>query len=93
MTPCIWSEYVRYRARLRNFDLELIERILRYSEERYLDTVTHRMVAVGKHGSRLVMVPYEQKEDAILAVTIHATTRKQVKFRVKSGRFTHAAHE
>jgi hypothetical protein len=33
------------------------------------------------------MIPYEQTGDDIIPVTIHATTRQQVNFRLKSGRF------
>jgi hypothetical protein len=72
---------------LRGFELEKIEKILRYSVERYFDTGTRRMIAVGKHDNRMVMVPYEEKEDTITPVTIHATTRQQINFRLKTGRF------
>ena len=82
-----WSGYLRYRADLRGFELEKIEKILRYSVERYFDTGTRRMIAVGKHDNSMVMVPYEEKEDAITPVTIHATTRQQINFRLKTGRF------
>ena len=37
----IFSEYMQYRAHLRDFELNVIEQIVRYSEERYFDTVTH----------------------------------------------------
>ena len=70
------------------FDLAIIERILRFSSERYFDTVTHRMVAVGRHGNRLVMVPYERERDTITPVTMHATTRQQVNVRLRTGRFS-----
>jgi len=83
----IWSDYIKYRAESRGFDLTKIEKILRYSGERYFDTVTHRLVAVGKHDDRLVMIPYEKSVDSIKPVTIHATTRQQIKFRLKTGRF------
>lgn len=35
-----WTDYMKYRARLRGFDLAKIEHIVRYSGERYVDTVT-----------------------------------------------------
>jgi len=85
----IFSDYVKRKAQLREFDLTKIEQILRYSEERYFDTVTHRMIAVGKHDNRLVMIPYEKSVDSIMPVTIHAPTRQQLKFRLKTGRFIH----
>jgi len=55
----IWSEYIRHRAESREFDLGKIEEILRYSAERYFDTETNRLVAVGRHDERLIMIPYE----------------------------------
>ena len=53
----IWTDYVKYRARIRGFDLDKIEHIVRYSSERYMDTETKRRVAVGRHDSTLVLVP------------------------------------
>jgi hypothetical protein len=47
------------------------------------------MIAVGKHDNRLVMIPYEKTVDSIMPVTIHATTRQQLKFRLKTGRLIH----
>jgi len=39
------TEYMKYRLRLRGYTLTTVEQILRYSSERYVDTVTERMVA------------------------------------------------
>jgi len=83
----IWTGYIKYRADLRGFELTKIENILRYSRERYFDTITRRRIAVGRHNDRLVMVPYEEKGNAIIPITIHATTRQQINFRLKTGRF------
>ena len=58
MLTFIWSDYIRYRVQLRGFDLSKIEEILRFSDERYFDTVTRRMVAVGRHDKMLAMIPY-----------------------------------
>jgi len=85
----IWTDYLRYRATLRGFDLAEVEKILRFGEERYLDTVTGRTVVVGKHGGLLVMIPYDMVGSDIVPVAVHATTRQQVNFRVKAGRFRH----
>jgi hypothetical protein len=91
MTPAdaqvIWTDYLRYRAHTRGFDLALIEQLLRFASERYFDTVTRRWVVIGQHGSRLVMVPYDQEQNSITPVTIHVTTRQQVTFRLRTGRF------
>jgi len=85
----IWSEYIKYKADLRGFELTKIENILRYSEERYFDTITRRMIAVVRHDDLLVMIPYKKSKDSIIPVTIHATTRQQINFRLKTGRFVY----
>ena len=55
----VWTEYMKYRTGLRRFELTKIEGIIRYSRERYFDTVTRRMIVVGKHDDRLVNVHAE----------------------------------
>jgi hypothetical protein len=87
MSNIIWTEYLQYRAELRGFELARIERIIRHSSERYLDTETRRAVVVGRHHKQLVMIPYEMDEDNIIPVTIHAITRQQIRFRLQTGRF------
>lgn len=85
----IVTEYLKYRVDLRGFDLNLVEKIVRYSEERYLDTETNRLIAIGEHNKKLVMIPYEETQDTITPITIHATSRQQIKFRLNTGRFTY----
>ena len=85
----VWTDYMKYRARLRGFDLAKIEHIVRHSTERYSDTVTGRLVIVGRHDNMLVMIPCEADETSITPITIHATSRQQVNFRLKTGRFIH----
>jgi len=41
----------------------------------------------GRSDSRLVVIPYEQEGENFTPVTIHATTRQQINFRLKTGRF------
>ena len=83
----VWNDYVIYRIEKRGFSFAKIEEILRYSSKRYFDVSTHRMIAVGKHDDRIVMIPYEVAGGVIAPVTVHATTRQQIKFRLKTGRF------
>ena len=83
----IWTDYVKYRARLRGFDLANIEHIVRYSDERYFDTVTGRLTAVRRIDNLLVIIPCDTNQGSITPVTIHATTRQQINFRLKTGRF------
>jgi len=80
---------MEHRLELRGFDRALVERIVRYSAERYLDTATGRLVAVGRHGKALVMIPYEAEGNVVTPVTVHATSRSQVNARMESGRFEH----
>lgn len=58
----VWTDYIKYSAELRLFELSKVENILRYSGERYSDTATQRLIAVGKHDDRQVIIPYEKKE-------------------------------
>ncbi len=83
----VWTEYIKYRAKLRGFDIVKIKHIVQYSTERYYDVATQRIVVVERHDKKLVLVPYECEGDKVTPVTIHATTRQQINFRLKSGRF------
>jgi len=83
----VWTDYMKHRARLRGFDLAKLEHIVKHSSERYYDTVTGRSIIVGRHDNLLVMIPYEADETAITPITVHATTRQQINFRLKTGRF------
>ncbi len=88
MAEIIWTDYLKYRVKLRGFSLVNIEDIIRYSNEKYFDTSTDRWVVVGKDSNILVMIPHETDDNsAIIPITIHATTRQQINYRIKSGRF------
>jgi len=84
----VWTEYLKYKARLRGFDLAIREHIVKSSFERYFDATTGRRVAIGHHDNRLVAVPYEAGDNSITPITIHVTTRQQINFRIRTGRFT-----
>ncbi|RIK38081.1 MAG: hypothetical protein DCC55_22205 [Chloroflexi bacterium] len=86
MPTIVWTNYLRYRANLRGFDLEKLERIIRQSSERYSDTETGRRVVVGRHAEELVLIPYDEDEATITPVTVHAITRQQIRFRLATGR-------
>lgn len=85
----VWTEYMQYRAALRGFEIAVVEHIVRYSSERYLDHVTGSHIAVGPHGTIQVMIAYESEKDVLTPITVHATTRAQINARLRSGRFTH----
>ncbi len=80
---------MRYRAKLRGFDLATLEHILNNSTERYFDVETGRPVVIGRHQNDLVMLPYEREGNTLTPITIHATTRQQIHFRLKMERFIH----
>lgn len=88
MPVIVWTDYLQYKARLRGFDLLKLEHIVRHSSERYFDTDSGRLVAIGRHNQQLVMIPYDVEDDTIIPVTVHATTRQQIRFRLQTGRFT-----
>jgi hypothetical protein len=44
-------------------------------------------VAIGRHSSLLVLVAAEQEGEALTPITLHATTRQQITFRLRTGRF------
>jgi len=84
-----WTEYLKYRAALRGFDLAQVEQIVKSSKERYMDTATNRQVVIGRCGKTLVLIPYEVSSEVLTPVTIHATSREQIELRLKIGRFIH----
>lgn len=84
----VWNDYIKYRAALRGFDLDKIEDIVKYSTERYFDAETGRRVVIGHHDQKLVMVAYEADQTSITPITIHATTRQQIRFRIRTRRWT-----
>ena len=61
-TQIMWTDYIKYRVKLRDFELAKVEHIVRFSPERYIDTATGRLIVVGQHGDRLVMIPYEAED-------------------------------
>ncbi|MCI0620958.1 MAG: hypothetical protein L0387_04685 [Acidobacteria bacterium] len=83
----VWTEYFKHRAQLRGFDLAALDQVVHFSKERYFDTATQRMVVVGRHGSRLVMIPYEEDGQTATPITVHTTSRQQITFRLRTGRF------
>ena len=86
----VWTEDLKYRAALRGFDLRTLESIVRSSSERYHDAETGRTVVVGRHDKRLVVIPCDVHGDIITPMTVHAITRHQIRFRLRTGRFGHA---
>ena len=88
MKKIIWTEYLQYRSLIRGYDLSTIEQIIKYSQERYFDTESQRLIAIGKHNNQIAAIPYEESENFITPITIHLTTRQQINFRIRTGRYT-----
>ena len=84
-----WTDYLKYRAALRGFELDKLEVIIRHSTERYLDTETGRHVVIGRHNLQLVMIAYDIENDTMIPVTVHTITRQQIRFRLNTRRFIH----
>ena len=89
MKDILFREYMDYRTRQRGFDKGRIEEILRYSSERYYDRESGRKVAVGLDRAALIAIPYEETVASIIPITVHATSRQQIRFRLNTGRFTY----
>ena len=85
----VWTNYMRYRAQLRGFELDILEQIINHSTEHYYDTETGRPIVIGRHKNDLVLLPYDRKNDTIIPITVHVTTRQQINFRLKMKRFIH----
>jgi hypothetical protein len=84
----IWTDYFRYRVKLRGFNLNDLEEILRYSTERYYDTATDRLVVIGRDAKTMIMTPYERdNSDVVTPITVQATNRQQVNYRVEAEDF------
>jgi len=88
MAKIVWTDYLKYRAAVRGFDLTILEQIILHSAERYFDNETRRTVVIGKHDKELVIIPFDTAGDEVIPVTIHATTRQQIRFRIRTGRFS-----
>ena len=86
-TQIRWSDYMLYRMKERGYEAATIEEIIRHSAERYTDTDSVRTVIVGRHHELLVLIPIETDGSTIVPITVHATTRQQIRFRLQSGRF------
>ena len=81
-----WTDHIKGRIKIYGFDLEKIENIIHYSSEQYVDTETGRIVVIGRHDKVLALIAYEQKGDLVTPVTVHKTTRLQIKSRIKRRR-------
>jgi hypothetical protein len=82
------NKYFLYRLKVREYEIEKIESILKTSSEVYVDSDTGRNIKVGKHDTVLVIVAYDIEQDgSTTPVTVYQTSRKQINYYLKKGRF------
>ncbi|OGC04196.1 hypothetical protein A2276_06280 [candidate division WOR-1 bacterium RIFOXYA12_FULL_43_27] len=89
-----YSNHLRERIRLRELPYNLAKDVLIFAVERYYDTATHYLVAVGKNKYKkkmrdLAVIYREDAASKILeAITIHPLKHGQKENRIKTGRWT-----
>ena len=82
------NKYFLYRLKIREYNLEKVESILKTSSEIYFDSHTGRNIKIGKHDKDLVMIAYDVEQDgSITPVTVYETSRKQIRYYLKEERF------
>ena len=82
------NQYFLYRVQTREYDLDKIASVLRTSSEVYSDSSTGRDIRVGRHDRSLIMIAYDVEQDgSITPVTVYETSRKQIKYYLKTERF------
>lgn len=87
-----YTDYFKDRLRLRSIPADIPEKVLRNPQERYQDQRTGREIAVKKvkitrTQARLFMIAYEEYSDHMLAITIHGISKRQIRWRLKTGRW------
>ncbi len=88
-----YSNHLRFRMRVRQIPLRMPERIYRESTQRYYNHHSLRRIAIldvsYKLRRTLMMIAYDQYPDYVEILTIHTITKKQIRNRLRSGRWTH----
>jgi hypothetical protein len=86
-----YTEYMLDRMEFRHVPQQVVESILLTAVERYFDMETGRFIAVQQvryHGSyKRFAVAYEEKGEAMTAVTVHTVTKRQVQARIQRQRW------
>jgi hypothetical protein len=88
-----YSKHLRFKLRVRGIPQDMPERIYRESNQRYYNHHTLRHIAVMQVYYRRrrtwMMIAYDQFPDRVEIVTIHPITKRQIRERLKRGRWTH----
>lgn len=87
-----YSDYFRYRMQFRRIPEGVPEQIFLHATERYFDTETQRNVAVhrvrlGRRRRAQMMLAYEEYANHVEFVTIHKINRREINFRIRTGRW------
>ncbi|OGB90963.1 hypothetical protein A2625_06690 [candidate division WOR-1 bacterium RIFCSPHIGHO2_01_FULL_53_15] len=88
-----YSNHLKERVKTRKLPFGLARDILIFAIERYHDTMTHYLVAIGageyEGKTREFAVTYKEdwQRKIVEAITIHPLKQKQRENRIKSGRW------
>ena len=87
--PIRYCNHLKGRLTLRGIAHELPTRIIQDAERVFSDTETGYKVVVApgpfRGGTHLMMVVFEEREDEIVAVTIHPLDSKNIDAKFRSG--------
>ncbi|MBC8458636.1 MAG: hypothetical protein H8D67_11640 [Deltaproteobacteria bacterium] len=87
-----YTDYFRYRMQFRHISAGVPEEIYLNATERYFDTETLRDIAVhqvrlGRRRRAQMMLAYEEYAEHVEFVTIHKINRREINFRIQTGRW------
>jgi len=88
-----YSSHLRERIRIRELPYDLAKDILIFATERYYDTMTHHLVAIGKGKYKgkirefVVVYREDPLNKVVEVITIHPLKLDQKENRIKKGRW------
>lgn len=86
-----YSDHLTFRLSVREIDYDLPANIYHASKEKYYDTATDLLIAVGKTlhkgAYREFAVTYRETDDEILLITIHPLKQHQKENRIQTNRW------
>lgn len=91
MKTITYTPHLLFRLKLREISYDLPEQVFTNSREKYFDTETEHVLAVGsllyKGPMREFVVVYEEEKEHIRLITIHPLKPYQKSHRLRSGRW------
>ena len=89
--PIRYCDHLKGRLALRGIAYDLPATVIQVAERVFWDTETGYKIAVSeaayRGGTHLMMVAFEETDEDIVAVTIHPLDAKDVKVKLRSGRW------